>query len=397
MVLSYIQMNTPSSERILLVESDADICDLIAHQALEPLGYKVQVVADVNAAIQYAARAALDLVITNINLPGLSGKDLLVALNSQGVQVPVIVIAEKGQEKQVIQAFRLGGTDYLLLPVREAEVVSAVERALKQSRESRARQRADLQLKKANQELQQRLRELTTIFAIGKAVISITEQRVLFDKIVEGMVYVAEADFGWLLVRDERRRTFVLTSHRNLPDAWTRKLGQPLDDGVSSLVARSGETLAINGEPLKPFKAGSLGNSVLVVPIKIQQEVIGLLVVVRKANLVFERHTQSLLEAVADYASVSLVNARLFRALQESADAGQAGEKLRLEQLHALQQDLQSLIQPALYPIDLLLTGKMGRLTDEQQQALESIQNALQRVLAAGNGRAALLTACEAK
>jgi GAF domain-containing protein len=236
-------------------------------------------------------------------------------------------------------------------------------------------------MKETNQELQRRVRELTTIFAVGKAVISITDQRALFDKIVEGMVYVAEADYGWLLLRDEHNRTFVLASHRNLPDAWAKKLGQPLDDGVSSLVALSGETLAINGEPLKRFKAASLGNSVVVVPIKLQQEVIGLLVVVRKADVVFERNMQTLLEAVADYASVSLVNVRLFRALQESADAAQAGEKLKLEQLQALQQELQSLIQPVTYPIDLLLTGKMGTLTDEQQQALESIQLALQRTL----------------
>ncbi|MFA5873955.1 MAG: response regulator [Anaerolineales bacterium] len=46
--------------------------------------YHVQVAADVNAAIQYAARSAPDLVIADLNLPGLSGKDLLVALNSQG-------------------------------------------------------------------------------------------------------------------------------------------------------------------------------------------------------------------------------------------------------------------------------------------------------------------------
>ncbi|HEX7540757.1 MAG TPA: response regulator [Anaerolineales bacterium] len=374
-------MNTTSAERILLVESDPHIRDLIARQALEPLGYQVQVAADVNAAIQYTTSSAPDLVIVDLNLPGLSGKDMLVALNSQGIQVPVIVIAGKGQENQVIQAFRLGGTDYLVWPVREAEVVSAVERSLKQVRESRARQRVDLQLKEANQELQRRVRELTTIFAVGKAVISITDQRELFDKIVEGMVYVAEADYGWLLLRDERSRTFVLASHRNLPDSWSIKLGQPLDDGVSSLVALSGETLAINGEPLKRFKAALLGNSVVVVPIKVQQVVIGLLVVVRKADVVFEHNMQSLLETVADYASVSLVNARLFRALKENADAARAGEKLKLEQLQALQQGLQSLLQPVTYPIDLLLTGKMGSLTDKQQQALKSTQLAMQRTL----------------
>jgi len=207
----------------------------------------------------------------------------------------------------VIQAFRLGGTDYLLWPAREAEVVSAVERALKQVRESRARQRLDMQLKETNQELQRSVRELTTIFAVGKAVISITDQRVLFDKIVEGMVYVADADYGWLLLRDERTRTFVLTAHRNLPDSWAKKTGLALDDGVSSLVALSGETLAINGEPLKRFKLSALGLSAVAVPVKIHQEVIGLLVVVRKADRAFEGTVQSLLEAVADYASISLV------------------------------------------------------------------------------------------
>jgi DNA-binding response OmpR family regulator len=370
-----------SAERILLVESDPDISDLIAHQALQPLGYQVQEAVDVSSAIQQAAQTAPDLVIVDLNLPGLSGKDLMVALNSQGLQVPVIVIAEKGQENKVIQAFRLGGTDYLVWPVRETEVVAAVERALKQVRESRARQRLDQQLKETNQELQRRVRELTTIFGVGKAVISITDQRVLFDKIVEGLVQVAEADCGWLLVQDERSKSFVLAAHRNLPDSWSKKMGQPLEDGISSLVALSGETLAISGEPLKRFKVASLGRSAVVVPIKIRQEVIGLLIVVRKQDKAVEPNIQSLLEAVADYASISLVNARLFRALQEAADAAKEREVSKDEQLESLRNKVHVLAQPVTYPIELLLTGKMGKLSEDQIKALKSVQGALLGVL----------------
>ena len=370
-----------SAETILLVESDPDIQEVIVRQALQPLGYQVQVADDASAAIMQAARSAPDLVIVDLNLVGLSGKDLLVAFNSQGLQVPVIVIAEKGQENKVIQAFRLGGTDYLLWPAREAEVVSAVERALKQVREGRVRQRLDMQLKETNQELQRSVRELTTIFAVGKAVLTITDQRVLFDKIVEGMVYVADADYGWLLLRDERTRTFVLTAHRNLPDSWAKKTGQALDDGVSSLVALSGETLAINGEPLKRFKLSALGLSAVAVPVKIHQEVIGLLVVVRKADRAFEGTVQSLLEAVADYASISLVNTHLFRALQEGADNAQAGEKKKEVQLQEFQQEMQSALQSATYPIDLLLAGKIGKLSTEQKKALETTQTSLKRAV----------------
>jgi len=368
-----------SAEHILLVESDPDIRELIVRQALEPLGYQVQVADDASAAIMQAAKSPPDLVIVDLNLIGLSGKDLLVAFNSQGLQVPVIVIAEKGQENQVIQAFRLGGTDYLLWPARETEVVSVVERALKQVRDSRARQRLDMQLKETNQELQRSVRELTTIFAVGKAVISITDQHVLFDKIVEGMVYVADADYGWLLLRDERTRTFILTANRNLPDSWAKKTGQALDDGVSSLVALSGETLAINGDPLKRFKLSALGHSAIVVPVKIHQVVIGLLVVVRKEESAFEGKVQSLLEAVADYASISLVNKHLFRALQEGADNKQAGEKKKEEQLQEFQREMQSVLQSATYPIDLLLAGKIGKLSAEQKKALVTAQSALKR------------------
>jgi len=370
-----------SAERILLVESDPDISDLIAHQALQPLGYQVQVVEDVSGAIQQAAQSVPDLVIVDLNLPGLSGKDLLVALNSQGLQVPVIVIAEKGQENKVIQAFRLGGTDYLVWPVRETEVVAAVERALKQVRESRARQRLDQQLKETNQELQRRVRELTTIFGVGKAVISITDQRVLFEKIVEGMVTVAEADFGWLLIKDERLNAFVLAAHRNLPESWSKKMGQPLEDGISSLVALSGETLAIAGDPLKRFKVASLGRSAVVVPIKIRTDVIGLLIVVRRVEKPFESTMVSLLEAVADYASISMVNARLFRALQEAADSAKAREVSKDEQLATLRSKVHVLIQGVTYPVELMLTGKMSALNGEQAQALKSVQNALQGVL----------------
>ena len=374
-------MINTSAERILLVESDPDIRDLIARQALQPLGYQVQVAEEASSAIQQAAQIAPDLVIVDLNLPGLSGKDLLVALNSQGLQIPVIVIAEKGQENKVIQAFRLGGTDYLVWPVRETEVVAAVERALKQVRESRARQRLDQQLKETNQELQRRVRELTTIFGVGKAVISITDQKILFEKIVEGMVYVAEADYGWLQLREERSKNFLLTAHRSLPDSWSKKMGQPLDDGISSLVALSGETLSISGDPLSRFKIAGLGKSAVVVPVKIRQEVIGLLTVVRKADKPFERNMLTLLEAVADYASISLVNARLFRALQEAADAAQGREKSKDEQLGSLRRQIDELARPVTYPVDLMLTGKMGELSKDQAQALKSIQAALQNLL----------------
>src|SRR5574340_1667292 len=98
-------------ENVLVVESDPDISDLIVRQTLTPMGYKVSVAHEGPAAIQQALKTSPDLIIANLNLPGLSGKDLLVAFSSQGIRAPLIIIAEKGQESDVIQAFRLGAND----------------------------------------------------------------------------------------------------------------------------------------------------------------------------------------------------------------------------------------------------------------------------------------------
>ncbi len=75
-------------EKILVVESDPDIADLISRQALAPLGYQPHVVSDAAAAIQQARENPPDLIITNLNLPDLSGKDLLTALTSSGSPHP---------------------------------------------------------------------------------------------------------------------------------------------------------------------------------------------------------------------------------------------------------------------------------------------------------------------
>jgi len=367
-------------ERILLVESDPDISDLIARQALRPLGYQVDIVTDAGSAIKKALQTPPDLVIANLNLPGLSGKDLLVALSSQGSTAPLIVIAGKGQEQDVIQAFRLGANDVLLWPAREAEVVSAVERVLTQVREMRARRRLDEQLKAANDELQRKVRELTFIVAVGKAVVSITDRRVLFERIVEGALQVAGADLGWLLLRDDRAKTFLLTAQRNLPEAWAKKMGQPLDDGISALVALSGESLLIHGDPLQKFKVAALGRSAAVTPIKVRNEVIGLMIVVRRAQKAFGETEQTLLEAVADYASISLVNERLFRAIQQNAEAARSGEKQQNELFQSLRRSAQKELDGILYPLGLILTGKTGPLNAEQRQALSSANAALQRL-----------------
>lgn len=369
-----------TGDRILLVEDDPKISDLIARQTLRSVGYQVDVVSDASSAIKMALTNPPDAIIANLNLPGLSTKDLIVALLSQGVDTPLLVIANKGQEHDIIQAFRLGAADYILWPAREPEVLSAVERVLARVRSARENRRLDLQVSEMNEQLQRKVRELTAIINLGKAVISITDQKILFQKIVDGAAQVANTGIAWLLVRDPESKSFLLAAQRGLPNTWAGKMNMPLDDGVSALVALSGETLAMEGDPLLRFRVANLGKSVCVVPIKVHLEVIGMLVVVRKEERTFTKTEQTLLEAVADYASISLVNARLFRALNEAANSAKEAQRRQNHILESIRSAVAEELRAAIYPVDLLLTEMPGSLTKDQKQALQTTRAALQRL-----------------
>jgi signal transduction histidine kinase len=372
-------------DRILVVESDPVISDLIARQALQSTGYQTQVVGDANTAIARAIQLSPDVIIANLNLPGLSGKDLMVALTSQGIQTPIIVLTRKGNEADLVQAFRLGATDYLLWPVREAEVINVVERVLKQVHERHARERLSHQLQQANQELQLRVRELTTIFAIGKVVTSITNQTLLFERILEGTTKATQADLGWFLLRDETRKAFILVAHRNLPATLAERLNQPWDDGISSLVAQSGEPLSIYGESLKRFRIFSLGQSALVIPIKIQKQVVGLVVMMRRQPNPFSSSELHLIEAVSDYASISLANAHLFQVIEERAHSlqilaenAQTGEKINNEILEIVKNELRIPAESARSALDNLSRDPTARWNSDQRGVMGTLQESLQ-------------------
>ena len=211
--------------------------------------------------------------------------------------------------------------------------------------------------------------------------ISITDQRVLFDKLVEAVTTVTEADMGWLMLKDDKSNAYVLAAHRNLPDALARKLGQPIDDGLSQLVSASGETLSIHGQPLRRFKIAALGQAAMVVPVKVKSDAIGLLIVVRKAEKPFGEGEHTLSEAIADYASISMVNARLFRALAHNAEAAQQGEKRMNEAVLRMQREIGSSLVKSLGSLDSLLAEEKGAITAGQKQTLDKTRNDLKEIL----------------
>ena len=382
--MANVRERAGSQDRVLIVESDPAVTDLIGRQALAAYGYQVQVAADANTAMAKALQWAPDLIIANLHLPGLSGKDLLVALASQGIQTPLIVLAQRGMEADLIQTFRLGAADYIFLPAREAEVINAVNRVFQQIRDRRERDKLAQQLQQTNQELQARVRELTTIFALGKAMTSVTDQSTLLERVLDAAVRITRADLGWFLLRDDAKHPFLVAAAHKVPASMGVRLNRPWDDGISSLVALSGEALSIHGEPLKRFKIAALGLAALIVPIRVQKNVAGLLVMMRHKEVPFGASEQHLLGALADYASISLVNARLFqdaagraRSLQVMVESAQMSDKVKGDILRLMKKETSGPLHAAQAALDSLAHDPLARWRPEQRQQLNAAQEAV--------------------
>jgi len=366
------------TEKILVADADAEVLDLVAQQVLKPMGYEVATASDGGSALQTALKMGPDIIITALDLPGLSGRDLLAALRTQGFQSIIIATGPKGAENQALQALRLGAKDYLSKPLREAEVVASVDHALEELRLRREREQLSQKLAAANQQLEKRVRELTTLYGIGKAVTAVTNLNQLFSRLIEGALFVAEAEVGWLLLAEEDNK-LVLRAAKGLPNLSGIKLNQPWDDGISSLLMLSGEGITLGGPALAKMRAGQVVRAAVAVPIKAKDQVMGVIVVGNKSGKLFTDRDQAMLSAVADYASVALVNARLFqaleakaRSLQQSYDDLTVGERQKEELVEKVGHELRAPVSQVRGNLQALARGDAGPLSAPQAEMLRS-------------------------
>ena len=104
-------------KRIVVVDDDASI-GLAVRDLLSREGFRVEAPGDGAAALPELIRAAPDLVILDVNMPGMSGWELCAILRRQSAtrDVPVLFLTGRHELKDRITAMQLGGTDFLAKP-----------------------------------------------------------------------------------------------------------------------------------------------------------------------------------------------------------------------------------------------------------------------------------------
>jgi two-component system response regulator ResD len=118
--------------RILIVEDDP-IFRSVMRDNLMFEGYRVDAVADGNAALTHVRTFSPDLVVLDLTLPDWDGLDLCPLLH-QGGKIPIIILSARGQKVDKIRGLKLGADDYITKPTDLDELLARIRVVLRRSR-----------------------------------------------------------------------------------------------------------------------------------------------------------------------------------------------------------------------------------------------------------------------
>ena len=114
--------------RIAVVEDNAALAESIAYR-LRQRGHSVDVLEDGTDADRFLAQDGADLVVLDINLPGMDGIEILRALRGRGDNTPVILLTARSETNERVAGLDAGADDYLTKPF-EMDELEARLRAL---------------------------------------------------------------------------------------------------------------------------------------------------------------------------------------------------------------------------------------------------------------------------
>jgi two-component system response regulator CpxR len=117
--------------RILVVDDDAELCELVA-EYLIPEGFQVDSVYDGVQGVDRSLSGEYSLVILDVMLPGIQGFEVLRQIRAKS-RLPIIMLTARGEDVDRIVGLEIGADDYLPKPFNPRELVARIQAVLRRS------------------------------------------------------------------------------------------------------------------------------------------------------------------------------------------------------------------------------------------------------------------------
>ncbi len=130
MILQNNTMNQNDKNRILVVDDDPYVLETIS-LLLGKCGYEVIACGDAKDALSKFMASGIDVVVTDIRMPHVSGIELLEKIHACHVETPVILMTAHGELDVAIDAIKRGAFDFIIKPCKSEHLVHTVEKAVR--------------------------------------------------------------------------------------------------------------------------------------------------------------------------------------------------------------------------------------------------------------------------
>lgn len=134
------------SATVLVVADETRLAEVLA-VALEARGFQARVANSVDAVLAALEERPVNLVLTDLRMPGLRGRDLLARIRALRPGLPVIIMTAYASVRDAVEMVKEGAFDYVSKPFEIEDVVATIQRALRlhESEEENQRLRRQLQ------------------------------------------------------------------------------------------------------------------------------------------------------------------------------------------------------------------------------------------------------------
>ena len=125
-------MNANTSARILVVDDEDALREMLG-DALRLSGFEVLEATDGLKALALLQKENVDLIVSDVNMPGMDGYEMLTQLRAQGDNTPAIMLTARRERQDVTKGLKLGADDYVTKPFGLEELILRVNAVLRRT------------------------------------------------------------------------------------------------------------------------------------------------------------------------------------------------------------------------------------------------------------------------
>jgi len=314
------------SKKVLLVDNEPQRRDHL-RRLLQQQSIATLEAASCEEALQLLAAERVDLVLTETELPSMSGLYLLRQARERHPELVVILITHNASSYNLLQALRNSAYDFIVRPIDTGEILfSALERAFNHIELRRQNTGLLEELERNNDSLRRALKMMKALNASIERVAATTDIEELFMELLASAMRELQSQRGFLALFDRRAEKLALKVSKGIASEVCRQYSVGIPPGLTLALARNGEPLAVPG-PLPehltqladPAELANLftPSGLLAAPLRLRERIVGIVVLSGQPNgQSYGEHALNFLIQLSHHAALALEKAGIIHQLK---------------------------------------------------------------------------------